>query len=248
MKIKKEVVTGLMVIMLVITLILIMINQQRNNNRRDFAAHIAELGNRNPTEEIESLQKSIAMYESRLENHVKDAAQTAVYWKILAVRFQDRDLHNEALKALERAIYYRPTDPVLHYLTGVSATVIAKNTLNFTGSAMQGRTAMFNLAEDAFLRAIDLDENYRRAHYSLGVLYSFDLDRPQDAIPHLLRALEISRSDLETMFVLARSYYMISFYREAIEVYDLIINTSRDPEKILEAQRNRQLVMVRLYG
>lgn len=247
MKIKKEALIGIVVIVVVISALTLFLGNQRAKARGSFAQRINALGN-NPTESVESLQKAISIYENRIEQHVKDAAQTGVYWKILAIRLQDRNLHNEALNALERAVYYNPTDPVLHYLTGVSAVIVGKNSHDYPGNANPNRVYMYNLGEEAFLRAIDLDPKYLKPHYSLGILYSFDLDRPEDAVIYLEKALQISRNDVDSMFVLARSYYMLSMYSEAVELYDRIINTTKDKDKIREAQDNRQLVMGRIYG
>jgi tetratricopeptide (TPR) repeat protein len=180
--------------------------------------------------------------------HVKDAAQTGVYWKILAYRLQDKGLHGEALDALERAISYTPTDPALHNMVGVSAGIMAKSALNFEGTRGNlGRDNYFTLAEEGYLRAISLDERYVRPMYGLAVLYTFELGRPQEAIPYLLRCLNIS-PDADTMFVLARSYYMIEAYQEAVAVYDRLIDFTKDPVKRNEAQINRQIVLDTIYG
>jgi tetratricopeptide (TPR) repeat protein len=157
-------------------------------------------------------------------------------------------LHGEALVALEHAISYNPQDAALHYLTGVSAGVVAKSSLNFEGSpGNMTRENYYALAENGYLRAISLDAGYVMPLYGLGVLYAFELDRPRDAIPYLLRRLDIS-SDVDTMFVLARSYYMTGSYQDAVAVYDRIIGTTRDDEKRIEAQINRQSALDRIYG
>ena len=199
-------------------------------------------------ENIAKLKASIAAYEKRIERHVKDAAATANYWKILAVRLQDRGLHGDALDALEHAIFYSPADPALHYYTGLSAGIIAKSIHLYPGSTDNGREQYYALAEDSFLRAIELDGRYLRPRYSLGVLYVFELERPEDAIPHLERCLEISRNDVDTMFVLARAHYMLKNFRAALDIYDRIITLTRDEQKRIDAQNNRQLIMGQMYG
>jgi tetratricopeptide (TPR) repeat protein len=136
----------------------------------------------------------------------------------------------------------------LHYMTGVSAGIVAKSTLNFEGTrSNMSREKYYALAEEGFLRAISLDERYVKPMYGLGVLYTFELGRPREAIPYLQRSLSIS-PDPDTMFVLARSYYMIEAYREAVEVYDRIIGFTKDPVKQNEAQINRQMVLDIIYG
>ena len=237
------------VIVLIAAAILVFTGRQRNRQRDALAREIAALNPGNgPPETIEGLRTAIRAYEAKIDLHVKDAAQTGIYWKILAYRLQGRGLHGEALEALEHAIAYNPLDSALHYLTGVSAGAMAKSSLNFGGSPENmTRENYYVLAEEGYLRAISLDERYVSPLYGLGVLYTFELERPREAIPYLLRSLDISPG-VDAMFVLARAYYMIGSYQEAVEVYDRIIGFTADPEKRNEAQINRQSALDRIYG
>jgi tetratricopeptide (TPR) repeat protein len=200
------------------------------------------------SETIEGLKNSIAAYEKRIEKHVEDAAKTGTYWKILAVRLQDRGLHGEALNALDHAVYYTPEDPAIHYSIGISAGILAKSLHASPGAGGRDRGQYFTLAEQAFQRAIELDSRYLRPRYGLGVLYVFELDRPEEAVLHLERCLEISRNDVDTMFVLARAFYMMKRYQEAVDLYDRIITLTRDGKKRIDAQNNRQTALEQIYG
>jgi tetratricopeptide (TPR) repeat protein len=246
MKVKKEYRTGIAVILIGLLAMGGLIVFQRYRSRNSLALRISELGPRgNPPQTIEELRQAIARYEKRIEAHVRDAAQTGLYWKILATRLQDRDLHREALDALERAVYYFPGDAAVHYLRGVSAGVVGKSAFDRNGE--EGRDYLA-LSEASYLRAIELAPDYGRPRYGLGVLYVFELDRPQDAVPHLLRFLEISRDDVDAMFVLARAYYMLENYREALDLYERIAATTRDPAQREEAENNRQTILDSYYG
>jgi tetratricopeptide (TPR) repeat protein len=249
MKIKKDVIVGIIVIILIASFGMGFFGYTRNKRRDTLAKQIAALNPADgPPETIEGLRTAIHAYEAKIELHVKDAAQTGVYWKILAYRFQNRGLHGEALEALERAISYNPIDPALHYMVGVSAGIVAKSSLNFEGSLGNlTRDNYFTLSENGYLRAISLDERYVKPMYGLGVLYTVELDRPREAIPYLLRCLEIS-PDADTMFVLARAYYMIESYQEAVAMYERIVEFTKDPDKQNEAQSNRQRVLDIIYG
>ena len=248
MKVPKGAVTGIIVIGLVVIVAYGASMRQRYRDRGELAQRIFSDGSQTIPNTIEGLRTAIGTYERRIEQHVRDAARTAMYWKILAVRLQDQSLHQEALEALERAISYTPEDPALHYYTGVSAGIMAKSRHVFPGGDNFARDRYFVLAEDAFLRAIELDGRYLRPRYSLAVLYVFDLDRPEEAIPHLERSLEISRNDVDTMFVLARAFVMLREFQAAVELYDRIITLTRDEQKRIDAQNNRQMVMGQMYG
>jgi tetratricopeptide (TPR) repeat protein len=250
MRIKKEIAAGIIIILLLCSAFGTFIVVQKNKSRDALVQRIFSTNAGNgPPQTIEGLRSAIAAYESRIEQYVRDAAQTGIYWKILATRLQDKGLHNEALDALERAIYYTPEDSSLHYAVGISAGIVAKASLDFSGSGeYTERERYYNLAESAYLRAIDLDGSYGRPYYGIAVLYVFELNRPTEALPYLFRYMEISRNDVDAMFILARAYYMMESYQNAVEVYDDIIALTKDEKKRLEAQNNRQLLLDMLYG
>jgi tetratricopeptide (TPR) repeat protein len=250
MKIKKEIFIGLLVIFVFCLGFVTLIVYQRGKIRNDLAVRVAGFGRDEPPDSntIDELKAVIARYEKQIEAYVQDAAKTGNYWKILARRLQEKGLHNEALGALERAIYYIPEDPVLHYLVGISAATAAKSSHSFSGSGSGERERLFALAEDAYRRAIELDDRYLNPRYGLAVLYVFELGRPEEAVPHLEKYLEISKNDIDAMFILARAYFMTGKFQLAADLYTRIISLTKDDAKRIEAQNNRFAAMERLYG
>ena len=248
MKITRGTVLGVFIIVIITAGIAGITVYQKNKDRNDFAKRIFSRESGNSSMSIEELKSAIAVYERRIERHVEDAAKTATYWKILSVRLMDRGLAGEALEALEQAIYYSPEDAALQCYTGVCAGIMAKSIHAFPGRESREKEGYFTLAEKAYLRAIELDGRYLRALYGLGVLYVFELDRPGDAVPRLKQYLEISRNDVDVMFVLARAHYMLRDFQAALDLYDRIIAITGDEQKRQDAQNNRQMVMGQLYG
>jgi tetratricopeptide (TPR) repeat protein len=219
----------------------------RQKNRYELARRIAELSPRGGIPvTIDGLRKAIAIYEEALEDHVRDAAQTGTYWKILAVRLADKGMHRDALDALDMSIRYNGEDPTIFYLTGVSAAIVAKNALGFSPSQMSFQAEQnhyFTMAERAYLRAIELDTEYAKPRYGLGILYTFELERPAEAVPHLERYLELMSRDADAMFALARAYYMIANYEKAVDLYDRIVVSTKDTAKQAEARNNRDYIL-----
>lgn len=252
MKKLKDLILGIVVLLIIGAMVLFVYRYEAGKTRRDLAKRIAELSPRGgPPETLEGLRAAIALYEAQIELNVKEGAQAGVYWKILATRLADRNMHRDALDALERAIAYNAEDPTLFYLTGLSAAIVASSSLDFPGgSGAPGaeRDKYFALAESAYLRAVSLDPAYARPRYGLGILYVFELDRPAEAIPHLTRYLELMSSDIDAMFALARAYYAAGDNSAAIELYDRILSRTKDQNRKAEAQRNKETVMGRLYG
>jgi tetratricopeptide (TPR) repeat protein len=245
---KGTLIGAIFIILILAAAITAFFQYQRNRRSGDFAEYISSHNRWAAPDSVRELRASIAANERRIERHVELAARNANYWKLLSVRLQQRGLHGETLEALERAIFYAPEDPMLHYYTGISAGTMAKSFHLFPGRDNTERNQLFALAESSFLRAIELDPAYLRPRYSLGVLYVFDLERPEDAIPHLQRYLEISRNDLDTMFVLARAFFMLRMFQESVEIYDRIIILTRDEERRNDAQNNRQIALGLMYG
>jgi len=248
MKKIKEFLVAILILLAVGSLIYFIYQSTSVRQNRELVKRMAELSPRGgPPETIENLRKAIALYEDQIERNVREGAQTGVYWKILGLRLADRGMHNDALSALERAIYYNSEDPALYYLTGVSAGSVAKSIVGFSNNAERERDHYFKLAENAYLRALDLDITYSKPMYGLGILYVFELDRPEAAIPHLERYLQIITNDVPAMFILARANFMIENYSRAVELYDRIADRTKDRNIREEALNNRDLIQGILY-
>ena len=240
---KKDTFVALLAVGIIAGSIALFYNFERNRERRNLATHVAGFSPRGATPRtVEGLVDAIARYQARIDRHVRDAAQTGAYWKILGIRLADQGMHRLAVDAFEQAIEFNPDDPTLFFLLGESASRVAASTLEFPGGAPSERLEYFALAESAFLRAIELDATYGRPRFSLGVMYVFDLDRPEDAIVQLGLFLQISPRDVAGMFVLARAYVVTERFLPAIELYERILSMSGDSSVRAEAQANLNMV------
>jgi cytochrome c-type biogenesis protein CcmH/NrfG len=47
---------------------------------------------------------------------------------------------------------------------------------------------------------------------------------------------------VNALFILARCYYMSGQYQRAIDQYDMIISTTKDPKRRQEAEENKRAV------
>jgi len=248
MKRLKEIFMAILVIAAVSILFYFVYQNVTTKTHRELAKRIAELSPKGgPPETIDGLRKAIALYEDQIERNVREGAQTGVYWKILAIRLADKKMHNDALNAFERAVYFNTEDPTIYYLTGVSAASAAKSLVGFSSGEQKEKDRLYKLSENSYLRAMELDITYTKPMYGIAILYIFELDRPQDAIPYLERYLKIMVSDISAMFVLARAYYSTENYTDAIELYDRIISRTKDKKIKEEAQNNKDMIQGLIY-
>jgi len=248
MKQFKEIVLGIFIIIAFGWLVTFIYRHESSKQNKDLAKRMMELSPRGgPPETIDGLRQAIALYEDQIERNVREGAQTGAYWKILATRLADRGMHRDALEALERAIHFNSEDPILFYLTGVSAANVAKSIVGFSANADRERMHYFNLSENAYKRALELDITYTKAMYGLAVLYVFEFDRPQDAITYLERYMQIQPSDIQAMFVLARAYFATEQYSQAVDLYDRIASRAKDQKIKNEALNNREIIQGIIY-
>ena len=217
--------------------------------RNSLAAQIADLSPRGaPPQSIEDLRKAIALYEKKIDEHIKDAAQTGIYWKILGSRLMDsrpgvKPLYGEAIKALENAARYYPEDETIHYMIGVCAGSLASSEY----FSPVDQEEHYRLAEAAYLRALDLQGRYAKALYGLGVLYVYNLGRPKDAIQYMELYVDINTRDTDGMFVLASARYLTEDFAGAVDLYDRIIGLTKNQDIKKQAEQNKQQVMDAWY-
>ncbi|HNQ96913.1 MAG TPA: tetratricopeptide repeat protein [Treponemataceae bacterium] len=207
-----------------------------------------EEGVDNPTS-IEELEDAIKKYQHRIEDVLNADIRIGMWYKILATRYLDNGMHAKALENFQTAIQYYPTNQNLYYYVGVCAGYMAKSALDFEATGTSSKSSnYYQLAESAYVRAIELEPRYVRALYGLSVLYVFELDRPADAIPHLQLVAEIETRNTDVRFILARAMYMTGDIEGAVAAYDSILSISRDEKTKETARQNKAEVLQRGYG
>ena len=158
-------------------------------------------------------------------------------------------MYKLALEAFQSATEYYPANQNLYYYIGACAGYMAAESLDYkaTGSYTQ-RINYLKLAESAYLQAIKLDNRYTKALYGLGVLYIWELDKSEEAIPYLEKLLTIDTKHTDGMFALARAYYDTYQFENAVAMYDRIISSTKSDEKKALAEDNKREVLNASYG
>jgi len=208
---------------------------------------LLEEGISNPST-VEELEDAINKYQKRVEDIIMAEQQTGIWYKMLGSRYLDNQMYGKALESFQKATEYYPANQNLFYYVGVCAGFMAQQALDYgaIGSTAQ-KYNYLKLAEEAYLRAIELDPSYARALYGIGVLYVFELEEPDKAIPFLEKLLKIETKNTDAMFVLANAYYSTYDFDKAVKMYDLIIETTTSAEKKAQAEANKKTVLDKAY-
>ncbi len=199
---------------------------------------------------IDELKDAIKKYQDRAMDVQLANSHVGIWYKILGTRYLDAKMYGEALKTFQTAIQYYPANQNLYYYVGLCAGYMAKASLDFnaTGSTSAEKFNYLKLAESAYLRAIELEPRYVRSLYGLGILYVFELDQCEKAIPYLETALDVETKNTDVMFVLARAYYVTGEYDKAVELYDRVISTTKSDQKKKDAEANKKIVLDSSYA
>jgi len=198
---------------------------------------------------IDEYKNAITKYEKRVADIELAQEQIGIWYKILGSRYLDQKMYGEALKCYQKAIEFYPENQNLYYYVGVCAGYMSHSVLDYDAAGnTQKRFDYLKLAESAYLRALAIEPKYVRALYGIGVLYVFELDESDKAIPYLEKLLSIDKGHTDAKFVLANAYYRSGQMQKAADMYDDIINTTKDPEKKAAAQENKKQVLDLSYG
>lgn len=202
----------------------------------------------NPTTK-EEYEEAIKKYEKRALDLSTTEAQTGIWYKILGTRYLDQRMYGQALECFRKAIAFYPDNANLFYYVGVCAGYMANASLDFDASGSNPKKLNYlKLSEEGYERALELNPKYYRAMYGISVLYVFEMNESDKAIPYMERFLETQTKDIDGMFLLARAYYMNYEFDKAANLYDKIIQLNPNPEKVKEAENNKKIVLDAQYS
>ena len=140
---------------------------------------------------IAEYNQKIEEYREELQSAVQAAGNIASFSKWLAIEYIKVDMFGFALESLQEALLVEPNNEVLFYLSGISAMYLAK----IHDTHAPERTQLMRRAEYSFVRSIEIKSDYSDPLLGISVLYIFEQNRSDDALPYLNKALEIDSSN-----------------------------------------------------
>lgn len=198
---------------------------------------------------IDELKEAIKKYSDRVAETQLAMSQVGMWYRLLGTRYVDNKMYGEAMKCFQEALKYYPNNQNLYYYVGLCSGYMSHAALDFGGTgSMEMKFNYLKTSEEAYKRAIEIDDRYTNALYGLAVLYVFELDESAKAIPLLEKLLTIDTHHTDAMFVLARSYYQNFEYEKSVAMYDKILATTKLPEKQADAETNKRIVLEASYG
>ena len=203
-----------------------------------------EEGVSNPTT-IEEIQDAIEKYDVRVRETQMAMSQIGIWYKMLGNRYLDNKMYGEALKCFQKAVEYYPANQNIYYYIGVCAGYMSKTALDY--GAVGSNTQKYNylkLAETAYLRALELDDRYTNAMFAVSILYVYELDESEKAVPYLEKLLTIDTKHTDAMLLLGHAYYLTGQNDKAVSSYDNVIKYTKSAEKKEAAENLKQQVLV----
>ncbi|OHD25234.1 MAG: hypothetical protein A2Y38_08980 [Spirochaetes bacterium GWB1_59_5] len=201
-----------------------------------------------PPSSVEEIKGAIAKYGDEVEKTAVAMEKVGNYWRLLAVKYLEKGLYGDAYDAALKALRHYPEASGLYYVAGLSSAFLSKTASAEVGGGVQSRAAWLLAAENSYKRSLEIDPKNTKSLYGLAVLYSFELDNHEAALPHIEKYLSIDTKNVDAMFVKARALYGAGRLQESVDAYDLIIETTVIDEKKKMAADNKKVILDELYG
>lgn len=191
----------------------------------------------------EELLAGIRFLEDEVNRTVNAGVHLGTYYKLVAIKYRDRELYGLASEYFDKALGIYPTNPYLAYWAGVCAGQRAR-----ASQTADTRSELFEQARRYYEYAIELDPRYTDALYALAVLLVFEFEELESAERYLERVLAIESLDYSAMGLLARVYVSFGRIEDAIDLYQQIEKGSNVDSMVEQAKRNREELSGGGYG
>ena len=100
-------------------------------------------------------------------------------WLNLGIAYRFTGDRNAALEALSKSVELNPSNPAAYQQLGI----------------LYRERGQFDAALESYDRALELDPGYAMAHRNIGILYDLYLQRPNLALDHYRKYLELMGND-----------------------------------------------------
>lgn len=177
-------------------------------------------------ERIAQYRDAIKKNKSEFQQAIQAAGRIARFNKLLAIQYMEVGMFGLALESLQEALLIEPQNEVLFYLSGVSSMQVAK----VYPVANAEYTRLINDAEYAFQRSAELNKEYTDPLLALSMLYIFNKEEPNLALPLLERLRGLEPSNPHVHALIGRVHVADGDFAQATQSYQLAAELYNETE------------------
>ncbi|RME89680.1 MAG: hypothetical protein D6767_08075, partial [Candidatus Hydrogenedentota bacterium] len=127
-------------------------------------------GTPEPTkDDIASWQEKVREYEDIINQKVEAGAKAGLYYRKLGEAFSYMESYELCEENLQKAIHYGYTEPEVFFSLGLCQANLAR--------AHNWKQSISLRAEESFLKTLNLNPNFTKAIFELGLLYYYGFSR-----------------------------------------------------------------------
>ena len=184
------------------------------------------------------LKKDIDKYRKVIDEKIDAAEKLGTYYKLIGLKYLDYSMYGLALESFEEALAIYPENPNVLYYAGLVSARLSK-----TEESESESYRLLLQAERYYKASLLVNNRFSSPMYGLAILYVYELDQPELAIPLMELYNTIQKSSMSGRFLLAASLFAAGREGEAVEAYNVIIDKSDDPLEVESARSNRNSIL-----
>ena len=189
-------------------------------------------------ENYRKLKKDINQFRKVLDEKVDAAEKLGTYYKLIGLKYLDYSMYRLALDAFEQALEIYPENPNVLYNAGLSSARLSK-----TEGTESLSVELLNQAVRYYQASIAVNNRFSSPMYGLAILYIYELNQPELAIPLLEMYNSVQKSSMNGRFLLAAAHFALGNKNEAVDIYNGIIDKSENETEVESARNNRNTIL-----
>ncbi|QFP42021.1 hypothetical protein F9Y90_02755 [Borrelia miyamotoi] len=186
-----------------------------------------ELAGGSSLEKIEVYEEFIDKEEQNILRIVNSIDKKTRFFSLIGLEFIKLGQYGSAIEYFNKALEQGPDNYLSHFYIGISSYNLAKG--------MQTRDKIeeyFILAENSFLKAIAVKDDFNEAIFALSNMYVYDLDKQLEAKGYLSRLESMGENCFEFFMLRGANYYSLGDFDNALLFYNKAKSKALTQEQI----------------
>lgn len=184
------------------------------------------------------LKKDIDKYRKIVDEKIDASEKLGTYYKLMGLKYLDYTMYRRALEAFEEALNIYPENANVLYYAGLTSARLSK-----TEASQVESSNLLNQAVRYYRASLSVNNRFSSPMYGLAILYVYEVDQPELAVPLMELYNTIQKSSMDGRFLLAVALYASGREGEAVEAYNYIIDRSENSLEVESARSNRNSIL-----